>query len=188
MSNKDLLNELSEMINRMNRTLDIYRANLKVAKELNVVMPLEYKNKMAGLAAMVNICEKVSYFYNFKDDTLFGVLVETNDQPEPEESKIAINLLNQYLDLKHEVGSVEYFIPDELKGKWGIIMTMNGKQAIVSLIEIIMLMIGLFFICNENILNNIILDIIIRLIAIVYCGAVIYFSNLIKIRLEDAWK
>lgn len=65
-------------------------------------------------------------------------------------------------------------------------MTMNGKQAIVSLIEIIMLMIGLFFICNENILNNIILDIIIRLLAIVYCGCVIYFSNLIKIKLEDA--
>lgn len=64
-------------------------------------------------------------------------------------------------------------------------MTMNGKQAIVSLIEIIMIMLGLFFICNENILNNIILDIIIRLIAIVYCGAVVYFSNLIKIRLED---
>lgn len=64
-------------------------------------------------------------------------------------------------------------------------MTMNGKQAIVSLIEIILIMLGLFFVCNENILNNIILDIIIRLIAIVYCGAVIYFSNLIKIRLED---
>ena len=64
-------------------------------------------------------------------------------------------------------------------------MTMNGKQAIVSLIEIIMIMIGLFFICNENILNNVILDIIIRLLAIVYCGAVVYFSNLIKIRLED---
>jgi hypothetical protein len=46
-------------------------------------------------------------------------------------------------------------------------------------------MIGLFFICNENILNNIILDIIIRLIAIVYCAAVVYFSNLIKIRMED---
>ena len=67
-------------------------------------------------------------------------------------------------------------------------MTMNGKQAIVSLIEIILIMLGLFFVCNENILNNIILDIIIRLIAIVYCGAVIYFSNLIKIRLEDIWK
>ena len=64
-------------------------------------------------------------------------------------------------------------------------MSMNGKQAIVSLIEIILIMLGLFFVCNENILNNIILDIIIRLIAIVYCGAVIYFSNLIKIRLED---
>lgn len=67
-------------------------------------------------------------------------------------------------------------------------MTMNGKQAIVTLIEIILLMIGLCFTCNENILNNVILDIIIRLLAIVYCGAVIYFSNLIKIRLEDLWK
>lgn len=64
-------------------------------------------------------------------------------------------------------------------------MTMNGKQAIVSLIEIILIMIGFCFTCNENVLNNIILDIIIRLLAIVYCGAVIYFSNLIKIRLED---
>lgn len=64
-------------------------------------------------------------------------------------------------------------------------MTMNGKQAIVTFIEIIMLMIGLFFICNENILNNLILDIIIRILSIVYCAAVIYFSNLIKIRLED---
>lgn len=64
-------------------------------------------------------------------------------------------------------------------------MTMNGKQAIVSLIEIILIMLGLCFICNENILNNIILDIIIRLLSIVYCGAVIYFSNIIKIRLED---
>ena len=64
-------------------------------------------------------------------------------------------------------------------------MTMNGKQAIVSLIEIIMLMIGLFFICNENILHNLILDIIIRVLAIVYCGGVVYFSNIIKIRLED---
>jgi uncharacterized MnhB-related membrane protein len=64
-------------------------------------------------------------------------------------------------------------------------MTMNGKQAIVSLIEILLIMAGLFFICNENILNNIILDIIIRLIAIVYCGGVVYFSNLIKLRLED---
>lgn len=64
-------------------------------------------------------------------------------------------------------------------------MTMNGKQAIVSLIEIIMLMIGLCFICNENILSNVILDVIIRLLAIVYCGAVVYFSNLIKIKLES---
>lgn len=64
-------------------------------------------------------------------------------------------------------------------------MTMNGKQAVVSLIEIILILIGLCFTCNENILNNIILDIIIRLLAIVYCGAVVYFSNLIKIRLED---
>ena len=62
---------------------------------------------------------------------------------------------------------------------------MNGKQAIVSFVEIIMLFIGLFFICNENILNNLILDIIIRLLAIIYCAAVIYFSNLIKIKLED---
>lgn len=64
-------------------------------------------------------------------------------------------------------------------------MTMNGKQAIVSFIEIILLFIGLFFICNENVLNNVILDIIIRLLSIVYCAAVIYFSNLIKINLED---
>lgn len=64
-------------------------------------------------------------------------------------------------------------------------MTMNGKQAIVSLIEIILIFIGLLFICNENILNNVILDIIIRLLAIVYCGGVIYFSNLIKMKLED---
>lgn len=64
-------------------------------------------------------------------------------------------------------------------------MTMNGKQAIVSFIEIILLFIGLIFICNENILNNVILDIIIRLLSIVYCAAVIYFSNLIKINLED---
>lgn len=71
-------------------------------------------------------------------------------------------------------------------GKGGVEkVTMNGKQAIVSFIEIIMLMIGLFFICNENILNNLILDIIIRILAIFYCAAVIYFSNLIKIRLED---
>lgn len=64
-------------------------------------------------------------------------------------------------------------------------MTMNGKQAIVSFIEIILLFIGLIFICNENVLNNVILDIIIRLLSIVYCAAVIYFSNLIKINLED---
>lgn len=64
-------------------------------------------------------------------------------------------------------------------------MTMNGKQAIVSFIEIIMLFIGLCFICNENILSNVILDVIIRLMALVYCAAVVYFSNLIKIRLED---
>ncbi len=64
-------------------------------------------------------------------------------------------------------------------------MTMNGKQAIVSLIEILLVMVGMCFILNENILNNVILDIIIRLIAIVYCAAVVYFSNIIKIRLED---
>lgn len=64
-------------------------------------------------------------------------------------------------------------------------MTMNGKQAIVSLIEIILIMVGLLFICNENVLNNIILDIIIRLLALLYCGCVIYFSNIIKIKLED---
>lgn len=64
-------------------------------------------------------------------------------------------------------------------------MTMNGKQAIVSLVEIVLIMIGLVFICNENILNNVIFDITIRILAIVYCASVIYFSNLIKIRLED---
>ena len=64
-------------------------------------------------------------------------------------------------------------------------MTMNGKQAIVSLIEIIMLFIGALFILNERILNNVALDVLIRLIAIIYCAAVIYFSNLIKTKLED---
>ena len=64
-------------------------------------------------------------------------------------------------------------------------MTMNGKQSVVTLIEVIMLFIGLLFICNENILNNVALDVIIRLLAIVYCGCIIYFSNLIKVKLED---
>ena len=64
-------------------------------------------------------------------------------------------------------------------------MTMNGKQAIVSLIEIILIFIGLLFICNENVLNNVILDITIRLLAIVYCGGVIYFANLIKLKLGN---
>lgn len=119
--NKDLLDELNEMINKMDRACYIYRCNVELAKKLNVELPGELKDKIGRLAIMSMTCEKVEYYYRSKDDILFGDWVRTNDQPEPEESELAINLLNQYRWLKYEVGDVEYFIPDELCGKWGMI-------------------------------------------------------------------
>ena len=67
-----LLKELGEMIDKMNEALCIYRRNLKLANDLNVDMPLEYQNKIGGLAAMVNICDKVHYYKSNKNDILFG--------------------------------------------------------------------------------------------------------------------
>lgn len=115
--NRDVLEELNEMVGKMDRACAIYRDSKNLAKKLNVEMPAELNNKINRLANMSTICEKIYYFYTSKDDILFGDWVRTNDQPEPEESELAINLLNQYRTLKYEVGVVEYFIPDELSRK-----------------------------------------------------------------------
>lgn len=64
-------------------------------------------------------------------------------------------------------------------------MTMNGKQAIVTLIEIILILIGGMFILNENILSNVILDVLIRLVASIYCMAIFLISHKIKNKMED---
>lgn len=108
-----VLKELGEMIDKMNEALSIYRRNLKLAKDLNIDLPLEFKNKMAGLAAMVNICEKVHYYKSNKDGILFGDWIK-HHATTLEEITFTAKLINQYLDLKREVGDVEYFIPDEL--------------------------------------------------------------------------
>ena len=113
-----VLKELDEMIVKMEKACQIYRFNVKLAKELKVELPLELKNKMAGLAAMVNICEKVHYYKSNIDDILFGDWIK-HHATTLEEITFTAKLINQYLDLKREVGSVEYFIPDELCGKWG---------------------------------------------------------------------
>jgi len=64
-------------------------------------------------------------------------------------------------------------------------MTMNGKQAIVTLIEIILILIGGMFILNENVLSNVILDVVIRLVALIYCMAIFLISHKIKNKMED---
>lgn len=115
--NKGLLDVLNEMIDKMDKACYIYRCNVELAKKLNVELPGELKDKIGRLAIMSRTCEKVEHYYRSKDDILFGDWVRTNDQPEPEESELAINLLNQYRWLKYEVGDVEYFIPDELSRK-----------------------------------------------------------------------
>lgn len=112
--NRDVLEELNEMVGKMDRACAIYRDSKNLAKKLNVEMPAELNNKINRLANMSTICEKVYYFYTSKDDILFGDWITLKDQPTLKERKISINLLNQYRALKNEVGSVEYFIPDEL--------------------------------------------------------------------------
>ena len=64
-------------------------------------------------------------------------------------------------------------------------MTMNGKQAIVTIIEIILILIGGMFILNENVLSNVILDVLIRLVASIYCMAIFLISHKIKNKMED---
>lgn len=64
-------------------------------------------------------------------------------------------------------------------------MTMNSKQAIVTLIEIILILIGGMFILNENVLSNVILDVLIRLVALIYCMAIFLISHKIKNKMED---
>lgn len=64
-------------------------------------------------------------------------------------------------------------------------MTMNGKQAIVTLIEIILILIGGMFILNENVLSNVILDVLIRLVALIYCMVIFLISHKIKNKMED---
>lgn len=112
-----LLQELDEMIVKMGKACEIYRPNVNIAKKLNVEMPVELKIKIRSLAALIEICENFDYCYRSKDDVLFGSWVTRNDSPTQVEISVVVNLLNQYLDLKHEVGTVDYFIPDELCGK-----------------------------------------------------------------------
>lgn len=64
-------------------------------------------------------------------------------------------------------------------------MTMNGKQALVTVVEIILILIGGMFILNENVLSNVILDVLIRLVALVYCMAIFLISHKIKNKMED---
>lgn len=64
-------------------------------------------------------------------------------------------------------------------------MSMNGKQAIVTIIEIILILIGGMFIINENVLSNIILDVVIRLVAFIYCIVIFLISYKIKNKMED---
>lgn len=117
MINKDALKDLNEMINKMSKALEFHRNYAKVAKEMYVALPISLKNKIAGLAALNNICEKVSYFYTYKDSSLFGEWLISNDKPTQTEISIAIGLLNQYRWLKYALGDVEYFIPNELSRK-----------------------------------------------------------------------
>ena len=109
----DVLEELNEMIVKMEKACQIYRLNVKLGRELNVELPLELSNKINGLAALANICEKVHYYNTNKDDVLFEWLT-LKAKPSVDESMIAARLLDEYLDLKRKVGEVEYFIPDEL--------------------------------------------------------------------------
>lgn len=64
-------------------------------------------------------------------------------------------------------------------------MTMNGKQALVTVVEIILILIGGLFILNENVLSNVILDVLIRLVALIYCMAIFLISHKIKNKMED---
>lgn len=64
-------------------------------------------------------------------------------------------------------------------------MTMNGKQALVTVVEIILILIGGLFILNENVLSNVILDVLIRLVALIYCIAIFLISYKIKNKMED---
>lgn len=112
----DLIDELNEVTIKMDRALYIYRSNAKLTKELNVELPLAFKNKIAGLAAMVNICEKVSEYYALKNDELFGEWVTQKDEPNIDEIRLAINLITQYRALRREGCADDYFIPNELKG------------------------------------------------------------------------
>lgn len=114
MINKDALNDLNEVIIKMDRVFHIYRSNVKLAKELNVPMPLVLRNKMAALEAMCNICEKVHYYYSNKIDLLFADWVTEDEKPGIDEIRLAINLVNQYRDLKFDGCADDYFIPHEL--------------------------------------------------------------------------
>jgi hypothetical protein len=116
MDNNSVLEELNEMIGKMEKACEIYRHNVKLAKELNVDLPIELSNRINALAALANICEKVYYYKTNKDDVLFEWLT-LKAKPTVEDSMIVTRLLNQYLDLKREVGNVDYFIPDELRRK-----------------------------------------------------------------------
>lgn len=62
---------------------------------------------------------------------------------------------------------------------------MNGKQALVTVVEIILILIGGLFILNENVLSNVILDVLIRLVALIYCMAIFLISHKIKNKMED---
>lgn len=64
-------------------------------------------------------------------------------------------------------------------------MTMNGKQALVTVVEIILILIGAMFIINENVLSNVLLDVLIRLVALIYCIAIFLISYKIKNKLEE---
>jgi len=116
MDNNSVLKELDEMIGKMEKACEIYRLNVKLAKVLNVELPVELSNRIKALAALANICEKVHYYKTNKDDVLFEWLT-LKAKPSVEDSMIVTRLLNQYLDLKREVGNVDYFIPDELRRK-----------------------------------------------------------------------
>lgn len=112
----DLIDELNEVIIKMDRALYIYRSNAKLTKELNVELPLAFKNKIAGLAAMANICEKVAEYFTLKNDVLFGEWETQKDEPNIDEIRLAINLITQYRALRREGCADDYFIPNELKG------------------------------------------------------------------------
>ena len=112
----DLIDELNEVIIKMDRALYIYRTNAKLTKELNVELPVSLKNKMAGLAAMSNICKKVAEYFTLKNDVLFGDWVSQKDEPLIDEINLAINLITQYRALRREGCVDDYFIPNELKG------------------------------------------------------------------------